>query len=442
MKPDVDIFGGYSRENWERDIVKNNTFLGGQGKRRVVLGNNNCRIDGFIITGGRSDWHGAGMLCNRTSPTISNNVFIGNCPSAPEGFVHNPERRRHVGNDGGAIACVDGANPIIRNNIIFNNKTDIGNGAGIACRDDSCPRIEYNVIWGNRTGLKDVHDTRSSNGGAISCFAGVIALISNNVIANNEAAGNSDGGGIYCEYNSSPDVYYNYVLGNTGADDGGGMEIMKCSHPRIYYNFVAGNYTGGGGGGIRMSDQGLARIHNNTIVYNKARGKSGAVACTNGWMMLEDNVIVNNNSGDAGGIIYYNANWPQLKVPVIRNNVIRGNRKVQVDIDDKKTVFEGNNIEGGYSQGKGNYDKDPGFINDGVIGKVLSVKFDADRFVSTIEAEAGSCKGLTLAGRVVKIGGKWSVVISNDQNNIKVWGPVDKEADNIEIVQSFAKSGV
>jgi hypothetical protein len=201
MKEYVDLYGGFDAGNWRRDVFANRSILDGRQTRRVVEAADNARLDGFLITGGTSTGHGAGILCHRTSPDITNNVVTGNATLEPTGFVHDPARRRHVGNDGGGIACVDGAHPLIANNIIFANSTETGNGAAIACRDDSCPKIIYNVIWANATGLKDTHDTRSSNGGGISCFAGARPVINNNLIANNSAGGGSDGGAVYCEYN-------------------------------------------------------------------------------------------------------------------------------------------------------------------------------------------------------------------------------------------------
>jgi len=436
MKPYVDLYGGFEAVNWERDIYDNRTVLDGQGARRVVEGADNCRLDGFVITGGRSRGHGAGILCHRTSPVISNNIITGNSTLEPVGFVHDPQRRRHVGNDGGGIACVDGANPLIAHNIIFNNTTEVGNGAGIACRDDSCPKIIYNVILDNRTGLKDVHETRSSNGGGISCFAGVQPIINNNLIADNSAGGGSDGGAVYYEYNCSGEARFNYILGNRSDDDGGACEIMKCSQPRISLNVFAGNCTEGGGGAIRLSDQGLARIRGNVICRNLARGKGGGVACTNAWMILENNTIVENSSKRSGGVIYYNENWPQLMPPILTNNTIRDNVGKQLDVGSEGARIEYNNVEGGFA-GIGNTDKEPSLEDDGFELKASSSAYDANRCVTILSYAGKSLDGGSLAGRVVRVGSKWSMVKSGGLQDLVVWGKMSGEGLDLEIMSGY-----
>jgi len=129
MKEYVDLYGGFVSGKWHRDIFANKTILNGRHTRRVVKATNNARLDGFVITGGKSQGHGGGILCHRTSPIITNNIITGNTTLEPVGFVHDSDRRRHVGNDGGGIACVDAAHPLIANNIIIGNTTEIGNAA-------------------------------------------------------------------------------------------------------------------------------------------------------------------------------------------------------------------------------------------------------------------------------------------------------------------------
>jgi hypothetical protein len=436
MKEHVDLYGGFEPGNWRRDIFVNRSILDGKHTRRVVEAANNARLDGFVITAGKSPGHGGGVLCHRTSPVITNNFITGNTTLEPVGFVHNPDRRRHVGNDGGGIACVDGANPLIAHNIIHGNTTEVGNGAGIACRDDACPKIVYNVIWTNKTGLKDTRDTRSSNGGGISCFAGARPIISNNLIANNSASGGSDGGAVYCEYNCSPDVSFNFVLGNRSDDDGGGFEIMKSSQPNIHRNVIIGNQTGGGGGAIRLSDQGLARITNNVIARNQASKKGGGVACTNAWMVLESNTIIDNTSKRAGGVIYYNEDWPHLAPPIITRNTIWGNGDKQLDAASNNARIEFNNIEAGYP-GKGNTATNPGFADDGLRQTAHAPSYDYNRFVTTLSVQDQKLNETVIVGRVVRVGNTWTVVKSAARGELIVWGDLSSAKPEFEILGSY-----
>jgi hypothetical protein len=436
MREHIDLYGGFDPADWRRDIFSFRTILDGQHTRRTVETADNSRLDGFVITRGKSQSHGGGVLCHRTSPIITNNFIIGNTTLEPVGFVHDPDRRRHVGNDGGGIACVDGANPLVAHNVIFGNTTEVGNGAGIACRDDASPKIIYNFIWANKTGLKDAYETRSSNGGGISCFAGAQPIINNNLIADNTAGGGSDGGAVYYEYNCSGEVRFNYVLGNRSDDDGGAFEIMKSSQPHIRSNVFAGNRTEGGGGAIRLSDQGLARITGNVIARNHAAGKGGGVACTNAWMILENNTIVENSSKRAGGVIYYNENWPHLMPPVLTRNTIRNNSDRQLDVDSEGARIEFNNIEGGF-KGRGNIDKDPAFEDDRFKSTASAVTYDPNRCVTIFLCMDGSFDGGSLAGRVIRVYKKWSLVKSGRRQELVIWGKLDNDGLDFEIMPSY-----
>src|SRR5262249_32221707 len=157
----------------------------------------NARIDGFVIQDGRVRGHGAGILCEHASPTISNNVFTRNTTQEPEGA--HAELIHQQGNDGGAIACIAGSHATVNNNIIAGNTTEVGCGAGIAASNWSMPHILNNVICDNVTGLTDVRNSRSSNGAGISANNALhrppLRLrVINNVLANNRANGNSDAG--------------------------------------------------------------------------------------------------------------------------------------------------------------------------------------------------------------------------------------------------------
>ncbi len=432
----ADLYGGFNPENWERDIFENKTIIDARGKHRVINTDDDSRIDGFVITGGAVKGHGGAILCNRTSPTITNNIITGNKTLVPDGFVHDPDRRRHVANDGAGIACVDGANPVIAHNIIYGNGTEIGNGGGIIARDDACPKIIYNVIWGNINGTKDNKETRSSNGGAIALYAGPIPVISNNLIANNAAKGKSDAGAIYCEYNTRPDVTFNFILGNTAADDGAAMEIMKSSEPTIRFNYFAGNVTGGGGGAIRLSDQGLARISDNIITRNTS-DKGGGIACTNAWMICERNIIVANDAERAGGIVYYNENWIHLKPPVIQNNIIWANTDKQIEAVGAEHLVTDNIIQGGYSKGKGNTGKDPELKDDSISGTTLATDYNAKRFQTVLTIKDADFSPDTLAARVIRIGKTWTIIKANTTKKITVWGNIQGQSLDFEILPTY-----
>src|SRR5262245_15243728 len=79
MKPHVDLYGGFAAGDWKnRNVYQSATILDGQKKGPVVLGADHARLDGFVITGGEQPAHGGGVVCDGTSPTIVNNLIVGN----------------------------------------------------------------------------------------------------------------------------------------------------------------------------------------------------------------------------------------------------------------------------------------------------------------------------------------------------------------------------
>ncbi|HIE30662.1 TPA: hypothetical protein EYP66_25665 [Candidatus Poribacteria bacterium] len=137
---------------------------------------------------------------------------------------------------GGAIAC-DASSPTIKNNIIIGNKailkpTDLaagqivpaavpgGKGGAIICNFSS-PMIINNIIIGNES---------ENVGGAIVCN-GASPDIINNIIAGNSAT--DKGGAIACLNASSPNIIYNTITGNSAEDLGGGIISFQGSSPNI-----------------------------------------------------------------------------------------------------------------------------------------------------------------------------------------------------------------
>ena len=130
MKEYVDLYGGFSEKNWQRDIEKHVSVLSGDGKRRIVLSANNSRIDGFMLIAGTIRGPGGSLYCEGVSPQITNNTFYRNKTLKPVPW--NPKFIHEMAHDGGAIYCESGANPLIKNNLFVNNQTENGRGAAIA----------------------------------------------------------------------------------------------------------------------------------------------------------------------------------------------------------------------------------------------------------------------------------------------------------------------
>ena len=398
LKPFVDLFGGFSGGDWKTpDVYQNATILDGEQKGPVVVGADDARLDGFVITGGRQAAHGGGIVCDGTSPTIINNILVGNQTLKP---VIGEGLGKQIANEGAAIALLAGSRAYVANNLISENTTEVGNAAGIACRGNVQAKILRNVFCNNTSGVKD--DTifhgkvgsRSSPGAAISCCDASSPQISFNVIVMCTAINNNDGGGIWVEGNSEPQINYNWIAGNTSGDDGGGVYVMG----NLYYNdegerldtapdgsvavednIIAGNTTvRGGPGGVRVSRFGRVDLRRNWIIANEKGGTAaaeGAMICVS-----ENNVIADNGAKR------------EKATPSFRFSADVTQRKY----DSRDCVTE------------------------------FTVAQDLSRE--------------KLAGSVVRIGGQWSIVKASQANGVVIWGRITDESARVDVLDDYSPS--
>lgn len=403
MKPYVDLYGGFAAGDWKkRDVYQHAAILDAQKRGPVVRGADHARLDGFVITGGQQNAHGGGIVCDGTSPTIVNNLIVGNQTLKRE---FKEGLGKQVVNEGAGIALLAGSHAYVANNLIGENSTEVGNGAGITVRGHVHAKILRNVFCNNTSGLKDdmmFHGkvgSRSSPGAAISCSEESSPQISFNVIVMGTALFKNDAGGIWVEGNSRPPINYNWIVGNTSYDDGGGIYVMG----NLYYddelkrhdispdaavpiedNLIAGNRSVyGGPAGIRVSRFGRVEIRRNVIVANDvggAQGREGGVIC------VSDNNIIADNGTE---------------------------RK-----KDKKARREA---------------PKPPFR---LTGTITTRKFDAQHFVTEIVTSQTLSKE-NLAGSVVRIGNQWSIVKSSDPSRLLIWGKITDEAPKVEILEDY-----
>ena len=428
LKPHVDLYGGFSTENWNRDIFENKTTLDANGRNRLFIGANDCRVDGFTLTGGRFRWHGGAILCDDATMRITNNVFSDNGTLEPEGY--NRSRLHQPAHTGGAIALRFKGACQITNNIFVGNFTELGDGAAISCYESL--RLEGqeiliadNVFVNNRAGVavQAPPMTRASNGGAVACSRGAKPDIINNMFVGNQCYDNADAGAVYCEFGSSPLIKGNWFVGNRAYDDGGGIYAMKNSEPIIEDNIFAANWTvKGGAGGIRLSKEGRAIIRNNFFIHNQT---GGGVANSGSWMVLENNTIVNNKNGG----VSHNNGWTYYKPSIITGNIIRSNG-LNVSGEGEPPIITHNNIEGGY-RGDGNIDVDAMFVEDGIEGAVALVTYNTKTYTTEMKIAGLELKPHSLSGRVIHYGNYWSVVKTNDLHSIGLWGNATSTLDGV-----------
>ena len=167
---------GYTIINAEEDgtVV---TFENGEGPAAVLRG--------FTITGGVGTFSqvftsqvsgarafaGAGIYCDRASPTITKNVIIRNI-----GTFNVSDTQADIG-FGGGISCYEGS-PTITHNVIRNNSAWIG--GGILCWMGK-PTVHNNIISRNS----------SYEGGGVVMFSG--SLYNNTIVENDAGLGDAIG---------------------------------------------------------------------------------------------------------------------------------------------------------------------------------------------------------------------------------------------------------
>ncbi len=224
-----------------------------------------------------------------------------------------------INGKGGGILCID-TSPIILDNIIKNNTSDWG--AGIFCGGSAI--ITNNIIMNNDA---------SRNGGGISCKD--LSKVINNEISNNNAF--TAGGGVACSGYS--EVIDNVISDNSSGMSGGGVD---CSDTTTVRSNKINRNNSKSGAGIRC-DYSDAEISDNIICDNISRMNGGGIACSSGSPKVRRNYIYRNSASYAGGLdlsdcsVFVNRN-------IIYENEGSSGGGVICDVSFHKTIVLTNNI--------------------------------------------------------------------------------------------------
>jgi hypothetical protein len=215
---------------------------------------------------------------------------------------------------GGGVV-IQRASPTIKNNVITNNHASMGSGIGI---NFGSPLIQMNIITGN---INDV--TIGGGGGGILITGEGSAEILDNEISNN--VNNGGGGGIYIPgAGATPIIKRNVIKGNSvslGAF-GGGVYSVNNSSPLIVQNLITGNHASYGAGVFWSASNGVRGpiLVNNTIVDNDATTDGSGVYADGGddQAQLTNNIIV----AKPGQSALYCGPFDGHIDPIIRSNNI------------------------------------------------------------------------------------------------------------------------
>lgn len=368
--------------------------IGKGGERGGV---SNIAISGFTITGGSAgDESGGGVFGDYGNSNIS---------------ISNSVISRNGGYYGGGVWLhKSNHNVNIWSNIIAENGGSGGYGGGISVNDEP----EYGAVHTEPEHTADDLYTGPPPG-EYNIF--------NNLIFHNFSP---DYGGGVCLYEVKDrlNVYGNIVTENRSDDHGGGAFFEDTGPVRLYGNVFLRNYSADDGGGISFEDVGddasIVEVYNNLFAENIADDR-GETTARGGALAFDDtfyaSVYNNTIAGNvvagaidpAGGAIDSERNGheyvnkaPGFSDPRIYNNIIWGNWRLEYDgtvgdaeglsyrtgrnyrwtpdnlhVDNPALQGEWdscnnsesfgyvryNDIAGGYSNGTGNMEADPLFVD-------------------------------------------------------------------------------
>mgnify|MGYP000243087475 CR=1 FL=1 len=240
LDKDVILQGGYAADpvgdGWDvADPLARPTILdaGAQGRVVYVVNGTAPALEGFYLRGGYVDGDGAGVyVAADAQPTIRDNVIYGNRTADDAGQAHaggglyyagdadpaiGPTFERNTVYDnragrGAGVYVADGS-PNLWNNVVYSNVAEHeGGGLYLATEDLGAPLVWHNTIYHNQAYV----------GGGIYIASGY-PVVSNTIVVSN-SAGNSatDTGGVY-RADGMPTLAYNNVWGNAPLDYAGGI---------------------------------------------------------------------------------------------------------------------------------------------------------------------------------------------------------------------------
>lgn len=307
------------------------TILSNEGLGSVVTFQSgetrNAILEGFQITGGSghvvvNTLYGGGILVRASAPTIRANIIVSNTAEL-----------------GGGIACIEGADPLIRDNEIHLNGTTHGNsmpavGGGVYI-EGSSPIIEDNVIDDNQA---------KTFGGGIASEAGSFATIRRNrFISNRAGTGASMGGAIGCRGMSSVVIAHNEFSSNA-ADVGAGLFVGNGATANVRENTFEKNITSIVGGGIALIGDVGSIVENNILTKNRAAQGLGIYTQESDAKIVANTISFHNNANASGAGI---ACAHSSRVQIIGNTISENSANVGAGIwvvEDSDVEIERNRI--------------------------------------------------------------------------------------------------
>ncbi len=252
----------------------------------VSLDDTNCKLDGFIISGGNASksgllmvgtgelYHnsGAGIFLTNSQLVTTNSIIRFNSSISDGGgvslYLENPTftncnfEQNKSGNSGGALMSIDNTAPFENCNFIGNSS--FLNGGAIQLQSGATTTFRKCTFSGNYA---------NTNGGAVASGQ-ANPTFENSLFFNNGAKNNA--GAILIENFGSPSYKSCVIYGNTANSFGGGVSVRTNGRGDFFNSIIWGN----------------------TITTTTDEDQQGIYKAGNGQTTTLTNCIVQNATGD------------------------------------------------------------------------------------------------------------------------------------------------
>ncbi|MHC4942114.1 MAG: right-handed parallel beta-helix repeat-containing protein [Planctomycetota bacterium] len=264
------------------------TIIDGNRAGSVVVFENGEKLDsvldGFTITNGYA-YKGAGILCESSEPTLSNNII----------------KLNEANNNGGGLYNRDHSRPTVKNCTFEENSAS--KGGGMSNRKNSSVKVADCTFTGNRAGFGGGIFNEESSATIADCI----------FIGNTEGFG----GGIFNSSHGRAWLTGCIFTGNGAAFGGGIFNSGYCSLSVTDCTFDGNTASHGGGVFTDGSEATLARC---TFIENSS-SHGGGINSSYGSATVTDCIFTGNRAGSGGGIL--NSGYCSLSVT---DCIFTGNR--------------------------------------------------------------------------------------------------------------------
>lgn len=251
-------------------------------------------LNGFTVKNGFATWHGGGINCYNSNPSLSNVRIIEN----------------HAEWDGGGIRC-HSANPSLKD-ITISGNSSVWNGGGLYCNRAN-PSLENVTISENSS---------EWDGGGLFCFSSSPNLENVAIYSNSSQR---SGGGLYCHSDSIS--LKNVTISSNSSEWYGGGIYCHSANPSLIDVTISSNSAYKVGGGLYCHSASPI-LENVTISQNLARLEGGGIYCHSSSPIFK-NVTISENSSTlnyhyGGGIYFRNSNPSLENVRIGENTAYNG----------------------------------------------------------------------------------------------------------------------